>query len=132
MISTRGVPLNTQDWRRLQDLADRLERAWDGAEDVDLTPFLPPPGDPLRAAVLLELITTDLEIRWRRKRGRPLEYYVTLYPELGTTATLSPKLIYEEYRVRCRPGDQPELTIYSERLPGQFADLQNPLQQDAA
>jgi len=122
--------LNTQDWRRLQDLADRLERAWDGAEDVDLTQFLPPPGDPLRPAVLLELITTDLEIRWRRKKGRPLEFYVTLYPELGTAGTLSPKLIYEEYRVRCRHGDKPEVTVYSERFPRQFDSFQKLLQQD--
>ena len=90
--------MNTQDWRRLHDLADRLETAWDNADDVDLTQFLPPPGDTLRGAVLTELITTDLEIRWRRKKGRPLEFYVALFPELGTAAALPPKL-----RLRTQP-----------------------------
>ena len=122
--------MDTQDWRRLQDLADRLERAWGGAEEVDLGQLLPPPGDPLRAAVLLELITTDLAIRCRRKRGRPLECYVALFSELGTTAAVPPELIYEGYRARCRHGDRPELAVYRERFPGRFADFQKLLERD--
>jgi serine/threonine protein kinase len=129
-ISTRDVPLDTQNWRRLNELADRLEAAWQKADDVELGQFLPPAGDPLRTTVLLELITTDLEIRWRRKQGRPLEFYVTLYPELGPITALPPKLIYEEYRVRCRHGDHPELTVYQERFPEQFVTVQKMLEQD--
>jgi serine/threonine protein kinase len=122
--------LNTQDWRRLNQLADRLEEAWSKADDVDLGQYLPPSGDPLRTAVLYELITTDLEIRWRRKQGRPLEFYVALYADLGSVAALPPKLIYEEYRVRCRHGDRPDLTVYQERFPEQYVHLQKLLQQD--
>jgi serine/threonine protein kinase len=129
-FSTRDVPLDTQNWRRLNELADRLEEAWEKAEDVDLGPFLPPAGDPLRSTVLLELINTDLEIRWRRKQGRPLEFYLTLYPELGPITALPAKLIYEEYRVRCRHGDHPELTVYQERFPEQFVHMQKLLELD--
>jgi serine/threonine protein kinase len=125
--------LDTQDWRRLHDLADRLERAWVGADDVDLNQFLPPAGDPMRSTFLVELISSDLEIRWRhdnKQVRRPLDYYVALYPEVGTMATVPPKLIYEEYRVRCRYGDKPEVTVYSERFPGQFDTFQKLLQRD--
>ena len=45
-------------------------------------------------------------------------------------ASLPPKLIYEEYRVRCRHGDRPDLTVYQQRFPEQYAHLQKLLQQD--
>jgi hypothetical protein len=125
--------LDTPDWRRLHEIADRLERAWDGSEDVDLTQFLPPPADPVRPEFLLDLVESDLEIRWRHanaKVRRTLEHYVTRYPELGTVASLSPKLIHWEYRVRYLHGDRPELTAYRERFPGQFANFLKLLEQD--
>ena len=122
--------MNTQDWRRLHELAERLEDAWKRSEDVDLGQFLPPRGDPLRVTVLYELIATDLEIRWRLKKGQPLEFYLALYPELGSVAALPPKLIYEEYRVRTLHGDGPELTLYQQRFPEQYVHLQKLLQHD--
>src|SRR5262245_63759521 len=46
---------------------------------VDLGRFLPPPGDPLRAAVLQEVITIDLQFRWQCGQAVLLERYLELF-----------------------------------------------------
>src|SRR5262249_44682201 len=75
--------LKTAEWQQLQAQAERLEATWNGSDSVDLTPFLPPPGHPLRLVFLHELIKTDLEMRWRRGRGRVMEFYLRKFPDLG-------------------------------------------------
>jgi serine/threonine protein kinase len=119
-------PANSQEWDFLHDVADQLEDAWKGAENVDLNAFLPPRSDPRRRLLALhELIKTDLEIRWRRKQGRTLEDYTREYPDLGKPSTLPAQLIYEEYRARRLYGDQPELPSYRQRFPDQYRGLQD-------
>jgi serine/threonine protein kinase len=113
--------LNETDWNRLQDLAERFEEAW--SEQVVLGTFLPPNGDTLRPLALLELIKSDLEMRWRRKAGKPLEDYLRDFPELGSLSQLPPALVYEEYRARQIHGDRPPLAAYEDRFPDQCAAL---------
>src|SRR5262249_31651358 len=84
---------------------------------------LPPAGDALRAAVLHELIKTDLEIRWRAGLGVPIDHYLERCPELGGAAAVSPELMYEEYRVRQLFGDRPSLESYETRIPAQYTSL---------
>jgi serine/threonine protein kinase len=121
---TEREQLKADDWKRLSDAADRLEQAWQTSADVDLLQFLPAPGDPLRDAILQELIKSELEIRWRKGKGVTLDDYLERFPELGTREQLAPALIYEEYRVRQRYGDQAPLTVFSQRFPRQFEALQ--------
>src|SRR5262249_16835301 len=85
--------------------------------------FLPSPGTPLRAAVLHELIKTDMEVRCRRGLAFALEDYATRFPELGPAAALPARLIYEEYRVRTLFGDRPPLVGYRDRFPHRFDEL---------
>src|SRR5207253_7818467 len=104
---------------------------------LELADFLPPKDDSLRAVALVELIKVDLELRWRRKQGQTLEDYLKRFPELGDPASLSPSLIFEEYRVRHQFGDKPALPAYQARFPEQFGRLQqlvreNPPQGSAA
>jgi serine/threonine protein kinase len=116
--------LNTADYERLADLADRLETMWsESGKPVDLNELLPPPGDPRRAQILSELIKTDLEIRWRRRIETRIDWYIERFEELGTSASVAPKLIYEEYRVRQKFGDKPELASYKHRFPDQYAEV---------
>jgi serine/threonine protein kinase len=105
-------------------VADRFEEAWKGVEAVDIARFLPPAGTPLRAAVLQELIKTELEVRCRRGLAVALEDYAARFPELGPAALLPARLIYEEYRVRCLFGDRPKLAAYRERFPQRYLELQ--------
>src|SRR3954470_20616028 len=99
--------LDSRGWRRLDDLASRLETAWNSGAPVDLTALLPAEDDPFRSVALIELIKVDMECRWRRGRSVALDYYVDKYKELGARRNLSPQLIFEEYRVRQLFGDRP-------------------------
>src|SRR5581483_6002503 len=119
---TGRQPLD-EDWRRLNELADRLEQAWQNATSVDLGSFLPVATDPLRPAALRELIQTDLEIRWRRGQAAELETYLQAYPELGPATALPVEMIYEEYRIRQLHGDKVPLEAYKKRFPAQFEQL---------
>jgi serine/threonine protein kinase/Flp pilus assembly protein TadD len=116
--------LPAPEFNRLQELAEQFEEACQDGRFVELTPFLPPPEDPLRMLALHELIKTDLELGWRRGRGQELESYLAQYPELGTPATVPASLVYEEYLVRHAHGDRPPLDEYRRRFPNQFAHLQ--------
>jgi serine/threonine protein kinase len=118
--------LDESAWMRLQELAERLEILWrEKGGEVDLITLLPPHSDPTRFATLVELIKTDMEIRGRRNLQVRLDRYVEKYEELGTVSELSPRLIYEEYRVRQLHGDKPELSSYQRRFPRQFSELEN-------
>lgn len=121
--------LETREWQRVQEMAERLEEAWGRGDTIDLQRFLPPEGDPLRQAALFELVKTDLEIRWRRQRPKDLEAYLEQLPELGTAATLPAAVIYEEYRIRHLYGDRPALGSYQARFPSQFAAFSKLLEQ---
>lgn len=114
--------LKTKDWESLQAIANRLEEAWNKAEETGLDRFLPPPGDPLRLIILQELVKTDIECRWRRRLEVELEFYLARYPELQQI--LSAQLIFEEYRIRQRIGDHPGMDQYKERFPQYFEQLQ--------
>jgi serine/threonine protein kinase len=119
--------LRTLEWQRLQVILEPFERAWQERPDpgaaVDLAPFVPPPGDPIRQLALHELIKADLELRWRHGQPARVESYLEQFPDLGPARELSPQLVYEEYRVRRRLGDRPALTEYRTRFPEQFAAL---------
>ncbi len=117
----------TLTWRRLREIADRYEKAWQeeqGGKTVDLSGFLPSEQDPLRPHALIALIGLDLEIRWKRGQVSSLDPYLDKFPELGLISEISPKLVYEEYRVRHLYGDKPPLEKYRHRFPNQFMALQ--------
>jgi hypothetical protein len=125
--STDLERLPASEWRRLQDLLGRHERAWREAvgpgQAVDLGAYLPAPGDPLRPLALYELILADLEFRWQRGLGSTLESYLERYPELGPAGALPARFVYEEYRLRQQHGDRPPLESYQARFPEQFLQL---------
>jgi serine/threonine protein kinase len=131
MSTLADDPLDLQQdqWRDLQDRISQLEKEMQaGALTVDLGRFLPPLGALHRRTVLCELIKTQLEARYRNRRGCLLEEYCRLYPELGKPEALSAGLIYEEYRVRTMVGEGPSLEEYRDRFPRQFEKLQRQVQ----
>jgi serine/threonine protein kinase/formylglycine-generating enzyme required for sulfatase activity len=116
--------LNATDWARLQGHTDRFEKAWKAGGPADPAQFLPPPGDPLRAPCLLELVKIDLEMRWRGGQPVVLDHYVEKFPELGPAQGLPVSLVAVEYLVRLHHGDRPALTLYQKRFPEQYEALQ--------
>jgi hypothetical protein len=114
--------LSESEWQQLQEFADRYHAAWRNGPP-ELEEFLPPADHPLRRVVLQELITIDLEMRWRLGQPLGLEYYLEKYPEVGPSTALPPTLIFQEYHVRHRFGDRPALAGYQQRFPDQFEEV---------
>lgn len=108
-----------------------FERAWHGGQPPSISEFLPPFGLPTeRLRLLHELVSIDLESRWRQavERDRSpqpplLDDYVRRFPELGSLDELPLELIEEEYRVRQRWGDRPSREEFLVRFPGRREEL---------
>jgi len=111
---------------QLRQLRKALEQYGEG----DLRRLVPQGTSSVRAA-LLELIALDLELRYQRKQGRPLEDYLQRYPEVGPPALLPATLIMHEYRLRQEHGEQPSLEHYGQRFPRQLEELVRLLQSPA-
>jgi hypothetical protein len=124
--------LHTADWDVVSELANQFETAWaEAAAPLDfhvLRAHLPLPESPLYLHALVELIKTDLEYRWKRRRDgdKPayIETYLEEFPEIGSARTVSADLLYEEFRVRKLYGDRPASTMYKGRFPDQYTDLE--------
>jgi len=93
--------LETLQYEKLQDLADRFEKAWktqnESSKGVELAAYLPPAGDALRLQALHELVKIDLACRWERGLPNSLEDYLERFPELGPLEKVSPRLVFEEW-----------------------------------
>jgi serine/threonine protein kinase len=100
---------------------DRFEEASKRQNNVDLADYLPRPGDPLRPAVLRELVRTDVEIRHRLRRPVEIMDYPQRFPELGEVPI---SLLLDDYRLRGRFGQPVALDYYRERFPRQFPEFE--------
>jgi serine/threonine protein kinase len=119
-----SLKLAPPEWEQLRDLVDRFEEAWKREGGVDLAGYLPPREDPLRGAVLRELVRTDLELCCRV--GRPVDAadYFRRFPELGAADDVPASLLFEEYRLRQRFGQPVSLEHYRSRYPRQYDELE--------
>src|SRR2546421_3649407 len=115
--------LATKDWDQLQEWADRFEEACRKEWPVDLNRYLPTADHPLRRAALQEFVKLVLEFHGRKGEPVRLANYIERFPELGTSKTVSPHLVYEEYRVRQLHGDRADLASYETTYPSQFEEL---------
>jgi serine/threonine-protein kinase len=119
------------------DALERFDLAWRSGSPPRIDEFLPPATEDASSAssrkdVLEELVKIDLEYRWQSGRagsGRPgarplLEDYVAQFPELGPIECLPLALIGEEYRVRRRFGDRPDVAEFRTRFSGQVVALE--------
>ncbi len=124
----------TGDYSVVQELADRLELAWQGQtnpqQGIDLTQLLPPTDDKLRLPILYELVKTDLACRWQRGLTPTLEEYVRKFPEIGPVEKLSARMILEEYRLRRLHNKTLPFDDYKKRFPQQFGEFEKLVQAD--
>lgn len=120
-------------------LIERFDQAWRSGKSPDLVRSLPKllaasPGlkdADTRREFLTELVSIDLEYRWRHgNEGSAqtlktycLEEYVSLLPSLGSLNDLPLDLLAAEYRARHAWGDAPSAASYAERFPSHGAAL---------
>jgi hypothetical protein len=117
--SPRDV-LKPEDAQHLGRLSRQLLRSWADGKGADLRALVGSVSDSLRLTFLCELIRTDLEMRYRHQRPILLEEYVRQFPSLLSTKTVTPELIFEEWRARRLYSDAPPLESYRARFPDQF------------
>jgi serine/threonine protein kinase/tetratricopeptide (TPR) repeat protein len=97
------------------DLAHRVE-AFEAAlaadPAADPTGFLPPPGHPLHAPVLGEVVRVHLEHAWANGTPTRLAGYTARFPALLEHPELLAAVAFEEYRQRRRAGESVDPAEY--------------------
>lgn len=114
--------LDDQSWNRLQEILERFEKDCSKSFPRDIIEYVPPAGEPLRHIVLCELVRTDLELRWSKRQGVLVEFYLKDFPELIKSDSL-PSLLRDEMQVRLQHAARPELIEYQQRFPDHFENL---------
>jgi serine/threonine protein kinase/tetratricopeptide (TPR) repeat protein len=109
-------PTSPQSWLELEKYVEAYESARTKGRDVDLGEFLPGPGHPLYAEVLLELVRVDLEYHWAQGRPRRLEEYQRRFPQFLCQPWLLKEVAFEEYRLRHQAGEAPTPEDYQRRF----------------
>src|SRR5262245_32182360 len=77
----RVVDLDTGGWQVCEAAIRQFEAAWQSGPPP-ISDYLPA-DEPLRSAVLWELVQIDLELRQKRGERAELESYVRQFPELA-------------------------------------------------
>jgi len=104
------------------DVDERIRRAfeadWRAGSARPIEDYLPDACDPSVLATLEELVSIELELTWKSRRGdRPLvEQYLRRFPQLSTRPVVL-RLVQEEYAVRTRFDSSPALDEYRSRFP---------------
>ena len=117
-----------EEFEDLQTYLDRFETAWKDALQHNHAPpeianCLPPLQSPFRVEVLHEFVKADLEYRWNLGQTPDLESYLKEHRDLGTSETVSPQLIFEEYHNRVKHGVQVKMEDYQRRFPVQLDEF---------
>jgi eukaryotic-like serine/threonine-protein kinase len=110
-------------WDMLEERVEAFAAAWAAQPEPSLKPFLPGEPPALRRMVLIELIKADLE--QRVSHGRPIrkaEDYAAEFSELSRDS-MPCDLLYEEFFVRKRIGEDVQLEEYQQRFPAQATEL---------
>jgi serine/threonine protein kinase len=123
-VSPQHGRLSADQCRQLGSWLAEFERSWDEKRLGARLRDLPPPGDPLRLALLLELVRIDLRRRWQLGQKAALESYLKACPELGTPQTAPAVLIAAEYQARLESGAPPDRADFARRFPTRMAELQ--------
>jgi serine/threonine protein kinase len=108
------------------DLNHRVERfvaAWKPDGSTGLEWFLPPPGTRHRPAVLIQIVSIDMQRRAEAGLPFRVERYANEFPEELSTSSVPAVLLGVEYQLRHRYTDKPALAEYQRWFPNQFDAL---------
>jgi serine/threonine-protein kinase len=137
-----------------------FEREWESSPPASIDSHLEGASGNRRLTLLQELVCIDMEFRWRNHAASAtqvtqslgsdstiptflIDDYLEKYPDLGTSETLDPLLVEEEFRVRSQWGDRPLVEDFlarfpahaesmCERLPAIHADITGKLKSDSS
>jgi hypothetical protein len=119
--------LSAADWEILNQRADDFAEATAQGPIGEWEQFLDGVSKPVRHALLMEMVRTDLEMRWAQGKRSFVEDYVRKYPELLTGGQVPLDLILEEWQQRSKRKDQPDKVSFLKRFPRHAAELERRL-----
>lgn len=130
--------MNESHSQPLTILLDRFDAAWESGELPRIEAFMEQRAASVDARLLLiELIMIDLERRWSSGGSldvgpsfprRPLlDDYVAEFPQLSPIESVPRQLVVEEFRVRWRWGDRPDVEEFAFRFPHLEPELSDQL-----
>jgi adenylate cyclase len=95
---TEAAPaLADPNWSHGEAVLEAFEEAWQEGRDPGIADYLPA-DNPLRYALLVELVHVDLELRLRSGEPRRVEQYLSAFPELASDRHTLVDLLAAEYR----------------------------------
>jgi WD40 repeat protein/serine/threonine protein kinase len=100
LLEPHLAALDSAQWVELESNIERFEEAWARGPVPLIADYLPQGSGP-HAAILIELIATDIECRWRSGLQTPLEQYLSQFPELADNPQALIHLASCEFRA-CR------------------------------
>ncbi|HET6572162.1 MAG TPA: protein kinase, partial [Fimbriiglobus sp.] len=109
-------------WEVVGVRLEEFARAWAADGSPDLARFLPADPPALRRLILVELVKLDIDYRLARGQARPVEEYVGEFPELAEAGPPC-DLLYEDYQLRHRAGQDVQPDDYYRRFPDRAAEL---------
>ena len=99
--------INRASWSEIDPYIEGFERALAARGCAEIADYLPDPGDEVYPVVLRELVRVDLEFHWENGRPKRVESYLGAFPCLGEDPWGLSEIAFEEYRLRCRAGEEP-------------------------
>lgn len=96
---------------------DQFVAAWDGDDIPPMLDDFVPAEEIMRRVVLTELIKVDLDYRWLQfNLPKSLSEYLEDFPDLKSP-TVPVDLVYEEFHIRQRAEDSPDIEKYLKNYP---------------
>jgi serine/threonine protein kinase len=118
----------TRMWQAVSECVEGFINAWESTgEPPDIAPFVAPIDAGVRRMALIELVKVDLEYRWQRGCAhRRVEEYLAQFPEMASEG-LPLDLVYEEFHLRKRAGEDAQIDEYLRRFPEHADELRRML-----
>jgi serine/threonine protein kinase/Tol biopolymer transport system component len=110
--------LDHASWEQLAETIRKFEEIRQNGF-VKLAKFLPPEDDPVREAVLVELIKVDQEFHWRQNHPKNIEDYLQDWPDLKN----SPHIMFELLETECETRAIFDATPRREELIDRFPEI---------
>ncbi len=125
-VESHLAALDSQQWSELERVVERFEDAWRSGRTPALAEYVPREGAG-HAAVLLELVATDLEFRWRRGLATTAEAYLREFPELSGDSDAIVHLAVCEFIARRQAGSAADPAEFIGRFPDVAEELRTAL-----
>ncbi|MDA0833716.1 MAG: protein kinase [Planctomycetota bacterium] len=114
--------LSRPERQRLNQILQQYESDSEAGSSPDISQYIPP-DQRLRLPVMVELVLTDLEYRYKADESKRLEDYVQSFPDLLNERETFKQLISAEYELRNNRNEIVFPCEYRDRFPDQLDAL---------